>query len=79
MAEFKKDPNERGVLWIKDGPRGVYMTGIIDDQPVVVFAANKKSEKSPDWRVLKSQPKGERSATPKREEPPTPDDDDFGS
>ena len=60
MPEFVKDPNELGVLWTKTGARGEYMTGQIGDQKVVVFRNEKKrSEKSPDWRILKSKPRGE--------------------
>lgn len=61
MPEFKKDPNERGCLWLKESGRGVYMTGVIDGEPVVVFKNDRKKAGSnqPDWRVLKVQPKAE--------------------
>lgn len=64
---FERDPNELGALWEKSGPKGPYFTGTISGVKVVVFKNTKKnSEKSPDWRVLKSQPKlGD--DTPKRE------------
>jgi hypothetical protein len=57
MAE--KNPDELGALWLKESSRGVYMTGTINGQPVVVFRNDKKAEgsKQPDWRVLKSKPK----------------------
>lgn len=59
---FEKDPNELGALWEKQSARGTYMTGTINGVKVVVFHNGKKnSEKSPDWRVLKSVPKGEGS------------------
>lgn len=53
-----KDPNEIGALWEKAGSKGPYMTGTINGERIVVFKnGNKGSEKSPDWRVLKSQPR----------------------
>lgn len=55
---FEKDPNELGVLWEHVSARGTYMTGMIGDQKVVVFKnTGKRSEKHPDWRILKSKPK----------------------
>lgn len=59
---YEKDPNEIGALWEKSGRKGAYMTGTLDidgtKHQVVLFKnGNKKSEKSPDWRVLKSQPR----------------------
>lgn len=63
---FEKDPNELGALWLKSGPKGEYMTGTIAGVKVVVFRNGKKnSDKSPDWRVLKSVPK---DTTPVRSE-----------
>lgn len=64
-----KNVNERGALWEKTSARGVYMTGLIDGQAVVVFKNDKKTpgSKQPDWRVLKSEPKAARVA-----------DDDIG-
>jgi len=54
---FVKNPDELGALWVKQGARGEYMTGTIDGVKVVVFRADKKSDKSPDWRVLRSKPR----------------------
>jgi hypothetical protein len=54
-----KNPDELGALWIKTSGRGEYMTGTINGEAVVVFRNDKKSDKAPDWRVLKSRPKGE--------------------
>lgn len=64
MAE--KNPDERGALWEKTGPRGAYMTGLIDGEPVVLFRNDKKApgSKQPDWRVLKSRPKHDAAAKP---------------
>lgn len=53
-----KDPNEIGALWMKSGAKGDYMTGTINGERIVVFKnGNRGSDKAPDWRVLKSQPK----------------------
>lgn len=61
MADFEKDPNELGALWIKSSARGEYMTGTINGQPVVVFRNDRKADgsKAPDWRVMKPKPKTE--------------------
>lgn len=58
-----QNPDELGALWIKTGAKGEYLTGTINGQPVVVFRNTYKTEGSnqPDWRVLKSKPKGERA------------------
>ncbi len=53
---FERNPDELGALWIKHGPNSDYMTGEINGIKVVVFKSKKTSEKSPDWRVLKSKP-----------------------
>lgn len=61
---FEKDPNEVGVLWQKHGSKGAYMTGEIEGVgKVVVFAISSTNPKAPNWRVLKSQPKGEKAGT----------------
>ena len=63
---FQKDENELGVLWIKESTAGkIFMSGQVTcpacahEQRVVVFStpSPKKSEKGPDWRILKSQPR----------------------
>jgi hypothetical protein len=65
-----KDPNELGALWEKTGRKGDYMTGTINGVAVVVFKnTSKTSEKQPDWRVLKSQPR-------EQQRPAVPADDD---
>lgn len=56
----ERNPDELGALWIKHGPNSDYMTGEINGIKVVVFKAKKTSEKSPDWRVLKSKPRDEK-------------------
>lgn len=69
---FEKDPNEIGALWEKSGANGPYMTGTINGERVVLFRIDgKRSEKSPDWRVLKSTPKESPNETQApAEEPP---------
>jgi hypothetical protein len=69
---YEKNPDELGALWIKHGPKSDYMTGEINGVKVVVFAAKKTSDKSPDWRVLKSKP---RTDTPSDQQPGKPLED----
>lgn len=57
MSEYAKNPDELGALWEKEGARGKYMTGEISGIKVVIFPVEKKSDRSPSWRVLKSKPK----------------------
>lgn len=54
---YEKDPNEIGALWEKMSAKGPFFTGTINGERVVVFKAQKRGEKSPDWRVLKAQPR----------------------
>lgn len=56
--------NELGAAWEKTGSRGTYMTGTCGGVAFVMFKNDKKTpgSKQPDWRILKSQPKGERPA-----------------
>ena len=61
---FEKDENELGCLWQKSGAKGDYFTGTleINGEKIAIVAfrnGNKKSDKSPDWRILKSRPKVE--------------------
>ena len=68
MATDKKQ-DELGALWVKHSDTGEYMTGsvTIDGKttPIVCFTnRHKKEAKHPDWRILLSQPRGERSAAP---------------
>lgn len=54
----ERNADEIGALWEKQGRRGLYMTGTIGGQRVVLFKNDRKrSDKQPDWRVLKSQPR----------------------
>ncbi len=59
-----KDPNEVGALWFKEAHGKTYMTGTIHGEEVVIFQNTFKTpgSKQPDWRVLKSRPKGEAKA-----------------
>ncbi len=72
MANETKDPNEIGALWTKQTKHGNdYFTGTINGQRVVVFKNQKKrSDKSPDWRVLKSEPQQGTSQQPSTSDPP---------
>lgn len=70
-----KDPNELGALWEKSSSRGPYMTGTINGEPVVVFKNDKKTDKQPDWRVLKSKPRD--TAAPARGQALTSDDIEY--
>lgn len=92
----QRDDGEIGALWERQSAKGPYFTGIVNGERVVVFKNTRKnSEKAPDWRILKSQPKPDdrvyRSAPPEdrrprdeRDGPQTGgerryDDDDDGS
>lgn len=73
------DPNELGALWVKHSAKGEYMTGTINGVKVVVFRNNNKREdRHPDWRVLKSQPREAQGAA--QDFPPVgpTDADDIG-
>jgi hypothetical protein len=60
------------VLWVKESASGTtFMSGSVTcpacthDQRIVVFSTPKKSDKSPDYRILKSQPRdGSAPVTP---------------
>lgn len=61
----RRDPSHLGSLWAKRGPSGnLYFTGTIEGiGPVVVFAnSRKRSEKSPDWRILRAQTRDRQEA-----------------
>jgi hypothetical protein len=54
---YEKNPDELGALWEKNGSKGPYLTGEINGVKVVAFPVERKSDKSPAWRVLKSKPR----------------------
>lgn len=56
---FENNPDELGALWEKNGSKGPYLTGEINGVKVVCFPVERKSDKSPAWRVMKSKPQGE--------------------
>lgn len=72
MSEAK--PDELGVLWVKQGPKGEYMSGMLTIDgvaiPIVCFTNQfKKEAKHPDWRILRSQPRAEQpNRLPERED-----------
>ena len=87
---YEKDPNEIGALWIKQTRGGGEMLSgklTIDgvEHAIVAFRNDRKTGKAPDWRVLKSVPRGEAFATPspdRRRAPhnantPMPGDDEI--
>lgn len=54
--------DELGALWLRSGAKGQYMTGVITIDGVAIKVVaftnqNKKNEKEPDWRILRSIPK----------------------
>jgi len=62
---FERDENELGVLWEKSGRNGTYFTGNIEiggeKHRIVVFKnGNKRGEKAPDYRILRSVPQAPR-------------------
>lgn len=81
MASFIKDESEIGALWVKTSAKGEYLSGVINGVNVVCFRQNKKSERHPDWKVLKSKPRdGSQppSATPSSRLDERTDDSDIG-
>lgn len=61
-TEVKINPNNIGGLWIKKSKAGNdYMSGVLtingEKTNIIVFKnANKKTDKQPDYSILKSQP-----------------------
>lgn len=68
MSDKPTATEELGALWCRTSHRGDYMTGVIGGVKVVCFRIDKKSDKQPDWRVIKSVPREDRGL-PKREAP----------
>ena len=66
---MEQENRKIGALWIKEGSKGEFMSGelIIDGEkhPIVVFKRNKRSEKEPDWDILKSIPYNKQGLTTK--------------
>ncbi len=63
---MQENNDQCGALWVKDGQRGKYMSGVIEINGekinIVVFKNGyKKEDKHPDYRILKSRPKNELS------------------
>ena len=57
---------EFGALWKNEGRNQTYLTGKIGDQKVVIFSnKNKNKDNQPDFRVYKSEPKGQETAEAK--------------
>lgn len=62
--------NEIGALWSKESKAGQkYLSGVVEvngvKQKIVIFKNNYKQEdKHPDYRILKSEPRGQQPETP---------------
>jgi len=61
---MQENNDQIGAMWIKEGQRGKYMSGVIEINGekinIVVFKNGyKKEDKHPDYRILKSRPKSE--------------------
>lgn len=64
---YQQNPDEIGALWLKTGRKGKFLSGTVNGQDVLVFKnEHKRSEKAPDYRVLKARP---RNAAPEPEMP----------
>jgi hypothetical protein len=78
-----KDPDEIGALWEKRSGNKEYMSGLVNGQEVVCFRNKFATDENrqPQWRVMKSRPKGERSSAPAaavdRSRAEAPDDADI--
>ncbi len=72
---FERDPSEIGVLWIKSGAKGDWLSGTINGEPVIAFknTAKKEGSKAPDWLVKRPQKKA-----PAPPAVPTHDEDEIG-
>jgi len=58
VPEQQRNEDEVGAFWEKTAKNGSpYMTGKVNGEALVMFKNGKKSEKAPDWRVLKARPK----------------------
>ena len=61
----KRNPDELGALWLKTGRNGKkFMSGTVEGVGAIVVFKNesKSSDKHPDYRILRSQPREERPA-----------------
>lgn len=75
-----KDQNEIGALWIKnEGTRKEFLSGTVNGEPVVVFKNKfkKPGERTPDYRILKSQQQPKKQTSEPEPEPITDDDVPF--
>ena len=70
---YEKDPNEIGAIWEKTSAKGTeFLSGVINGVDIVCFRA-KPTERGPQWRVLKSQPRDTAPPRPpQRATPPKP-------
>lgn len=65
---YEKDPDEIGALWIKTSAKGTeYLSGTVDGVAVVAFRQTKRSDKSPDYRVMRSRTRDDRGTRDQRD------------
>jgi uncharacterized protein (DUF736 family) len=77
-VSYEKNPDEIGALWERQSQKGdTYLSGEIHGEPVVMFRANSRNPKAPNWRVLKGRPREQ--ARPSRvDRTDAPTDDEIG-
>jgi uncharacterized protein (DUF736 family) len=68
MSDTEREKNI-GALWLKEGRKGKYMSGVVTvngvEQRIVVFKNHYKQEdKHPDYRIFMSKPREERFGQP---------------
>jgi len=53
-----------GSLWIQQGKRGEYLSGVVNGAKVIIFRNTYKQEgsKQPDWKVYARKSLGEKNA-----------------
>ena len=53
-----------GSLWIQQGKRGEYLSGVVNGTKVIIFRNTYKQEgsKQPDWKVYARKSLGEKNA-----------------
>jgi len=55
----EKNPDELGSLWLKQGPKGEYMTGEVNGVRVVCWKNDRATpeNRQPAWRVMRDKPR----------------------
>jgi hypothetical protein len=72
MHGTENEPEKLGVLWKRKSKRGTdYWSGNINGQQIVVFAVRqKRSPKSPDFEIYKSERRDKQTAFHSEEQDP---------